>query len=149
MFHARDLVARDSLSPLLHYFLKRTFGYQRISQFATERRGVSLQCREGDIAFGFGPLCVHDCGLGHPHGLGELARGHAQCLSYRAKPAAVRSGAWQTAPRGERLIYSENAMLRSLPLQQLLYAGELPDTALQAFADWHVGDKLNEAVFAS
>ena len=23
---------------------------------------------------------------------------------------------------------------------------ELPDAALQAFADWHVGDKLNEAV---
>jgi hypothetical protein len=42
--------ARDSLSPLLHYFLKRAFGYQRIGQFATERRGVSLQCHEGDIA---------------------------------------------------------------------------------------------------
>ena len=56
MLHARDLVARDSLSPLLHYFLKRTFGYQCISQFAAERRGVSLQRREGDVAFGFGLL---------------------------------------------------------------------------------------------
>src|SRR5580692_4833571 len=105
MLYARDLVARDSLSPLLHYFLKRTFGYQRIGQFATERRGVSLQCREGDIAFGFGSLGVHDRSLGDPHGLGQLACGHAQCLSYRAKPAAARSGAWQRAPRAERFVY--------------------------------------------
>src|ERR1700733_4396521 len=104
MFHARDLIARDSLSPLLHYFLKGTFGYQRIGQFATEGRGVSLQCRECDIAFGFGPLGVHDRSLGDSHGLGELARGHAQRLSYRAKPAATRPGGWQRAPRAERLI---------------------------------------------
>src|SRR3981189_3399078 len=104
MLHARDLVARDSISALLHHFLKRTFGYQRIGQFATERRGVSLQCREGDIAFGFGPLGVHDRGLGDSHGLGQLARGYAQTLSYRAKPAPPRPGAWQRAPRAERLV---------------------------------------------
>ena len=35
---------------------------------------------------------------------------------------------------------------RRLALAKRLYAGELPDAALQAFADWHVGDRLNEAV---
>src|ERR1700689_4764003 len=103
MFHARDLVARGSLITLLHHFLKRTIGYQRIGQIATERRGVSLQCREGDIAFGFGPLSVHDCGLGDPPGLGHLAGASAQSLSYRAKQAAARPGTWQRAPRAERL----------------------------------------------
>jgi len=34
---------------------------------------------------------------------------------------------------------------RRLAFAKRLYAGELPDAALQAFADWHVGDKLNEA----
>src|SRR5271155_226603 len=101
MLHARDLVARDSLSPLLHHFLKRTFGYQRISQFAAECRGVSLQRREGDIAFGFAPLSVYDSGLGDPDGLGQRARSHPKCLSSRAKPAAARSGAWQRTPRAE------------------------------------------------
>ena len=35
---------------------------------------------------------------------------------------------------------------RRLAFAKRLYAGELPDAALQAFADWHVGDKLKEAV---
>ena len=35
---------------------------------------------------------------------------------------------------------------RRLAFAKRLYAGELPDAALQAFADWNVGDTLNEAV---
>jgi hypothetical protein len=35
---------------------------------------------------------------------------------------------------------------RRLAFAKRLYAGELPDAALQAFTDWHVGDKLNKAV---
>jgi hypothetical protein len=35
---------------------------------------------------------------------------------------------------------------RRLALAKRLYAGELPDAALQAFADWHVREKLDEAV---
>ena len=104
MCHARDFVARDSLSPVLHHFLKRTLGYQRIRELATERCCLSLQCRESDIAFSFGSLGIHDCGLGYPNRLGELARGHAQCLAYSAKPAAPWPRAWQGAPGTERLI---------------------------------------------
>src|ERR1700679_959770 len=100
----RETSSRAIRSARSSPILEGTIWFQRIGQFATERRGVSLQCREADIAFGFGPLGVHDGSLGDPHGLGQLARGHAQCLSYRTKPATVRPGAWQRAPRAERLV---------------------------------------------
>jgi hypothetical protein len=35
---------------------------------------------------------------------------------------------------------------RRLAFAKRLYAGELPDAALQAFADWNVREKLDEAV---
>jgi hypothetical protein len=35
---------------------------------------------------------------------------------------------------------------RRLAFAKRLYAGELPDAALQAFADWHENEELDEAV---
>jgi hypothetical protein len=42
-------LAFHSLPAQLRNYLKRSVGTQRIGQFAIERRGVTLQCREGDI----------------------------------------------------------------------------------------------------
>ena len=74
---AGHLIACDAVGSPFDYFLQRTFGYQSVGKLTVQRCGVSPQCREGNVAFGFGALGIDDSCLGDSHGFGKLARGHA------------------------------------------------------------------------